>query len=66
MKKKQITIKEVEGPNQIGEVKEIHPTLSTIKVIIKNQSNNSGRSYDTKKKLKQGSIIKEIKISKVK
>ena len=60
LKKKQIIIKEVEGPNQI------HPTLSTIKVIIKNQSNNSGRSYDTKKKLKQGSMIKEIKISKVK
>ena len=48
----QITIKEIEGPNQRKEVKETHPTPSTIKTIIKNQYNNNGRSYTPKKKLK--------------
>ena len=34
--------------------------------MIKNQINNSGRSCDTKKKLKQGGIINETKINMVK
>ena len=63
MKTKQITIKEIEGPNQREEVRETHPTPLTIKVVIKNQNNNNGRSYNTKKKLKQGSIINKTKIS---
>ena len=62
----QITVKEIEGPNQRKEVKETHPTPSIIKTIIKNQNNNNGRSYTPKKKLKQGSIFNKTKISKIK
>ena len=63
---KKIRIKEVEGPNQREEVKEIHLTPSLIEVMIKDQSNNNCRSCETKKKLKQVSVVTETKTNKVK
>ena len=63
---KKIRIKEVEGPNQREEVKEIHLTPSLIEMMIKDQINDNGRSCETKKKLKQVSFANETKINKVK
>ena len=37
-----------------------------MEVLIKNQHKNNGKLCDTKKKLEQGSIINDTKISKVK
>ena len=38
----------------------------TIEALIKNENSNNGGLCDTEKKLKEGSIISEIEISKVK
>ena len=63
---KQIEIKDVEGPHQRKENKEILPTPSPIKMMAKNQSNtNKGRSCDTRN-IKERVSLMENKISKVK
>ena len=58
--------KKMQWHNQREGIKKMHPTPLPIKVLIKNQNKNNGRLCDTKKILKQWSIINETKINKVK
>ena len=46
----------MEGSNQRDKIKEMYAIPSPINVLIYNQNNTNGRSYNTKNKLKQGSI----------
>ena len=48
------------------EIKEISPTPSPIKLLIKNQNKSNDISCDRTKKIKQGSIINKTKFSQVK
>lgn len=66
MDTRQIRIKEIKRDNQRQNLKEIHPTPSPIRVLIKNQNKNNHILNDTIKKLIKGRIINKTETSIVK
>ena len=67
--KKQIKITIIEGFSQrdIKEIKEIIPSNSPKKVVIKNQKNNNSRSCDSEKlRLVSRVVVKFVKLNRVK